>query len=340
MANSKGSLRTGNILCSGKNSLLPPKSPYPSISPSYIEFIPTFLQKGTPKAREGNPHHQRTSSESFLMDEQPSWLDDLLNEPDSPVLKGGHRRSSSDSFASFVNSGYIVQGHDKLRNNMFNVPTVSTEPDLHRDVYGSGILVTRARDIAPNKIGHLSGIPSPRENIALQKSESSNPPQNGERAQSPAIVNRDVLESRPGDMHSSSEKDSSNAKIYDSETDTKRVKQQFAQRSRVRKLQYIAELERIVHSLQAEGSEAFAQLEFMNQQNLILSMENKALKQRLESLAQEQLIKYLEHEVLERERGRLRALCQQQHQAPPQLKKRPYSSHRLSKSVDFGCRHG
>lgn len=43
---------------------------------------------------------------------------------------------------------------------------------------------------------------------------------------------------------------------------------------------------------QAEGSEVSAELDFLNQQNLILSMENKALKQRLESLAQEQLIKY------------------------------------------------
>lgn len=42
---------------------------------------------------------------------------------------------------------------------------------------------------------------------------------------------------------------------------------------------------------QAEGTEVSAELEFLNQQNLILSMENKALKQRLESLAQEQLIK-------------------------------------------------
>lgn len=43
---------------------------------------------------------------------------------------------------------------------------------------------------------------------------------------------------------------------------------------------------------QAEGSEVSAELEFLNQQNLILGMENKALKQRLESITQEQLIKY------------------------------------------------
>lgn len=42
---------------------------------------------------------------------------------------------------------------------------------------------------------------------------------------------------------------------------------------------------------QAEGSEVSAELEFLNQQSLILGMENKALNQRLENLAQEQLIK-------------------------------------------------
>lgn len=43
---------------------------------------------------------------------------------------------------------------------------------------------------------------------------------------------------------------------------------------------------------QAEGSEIAAEIGFLDQQNLILNMENKALKQRLDSLAQEQLIKY------------------------------------------------
>lgn len=50
-----------------------------------------------------------------------------------------------------------------------------------------------------------------------------------------------------------------------------------------------------VTKTQAEGSEVSAEIEFLNQQNLILSMENKALKQRLESLTQEQRIKYCEY---------------------------------------------
>ncbi|KAI7982312.1 Basic leucine zipper 34 [Camellia lanceoleosa] len=101
----------------------------------------------------------------------------------------------------------------------------------------------------------------------------------------------------------------------------------FAQRSRVRKLQYIAELERNAQALQACLYNFSAELEFLNQQNLILTVENKALKQCLESLAQEQLIKYLEHEVLEREIGRLRALCQKQQQ--------PSSSHRRNNNRDL-----
>lgn len=107
---------------------------------------------------------------------------------------------------------------------------------------------------------------------------------------------------------------------------------QFAQRSRVRKLQYIAELERNVQALQAEGSEVSAEVEFLNQQHLILSMENKALKQRLESLAQEHLIKRLEQEVLEREIARLRALYQQPQQQPQQP---PSGSLRRTKSKDL-----
>lgn len=50
--------------------------------------------------------------------------------------------------------------------------------------------------------------------------------------------------------------------------------------------------------LQVEGCEVSADLEFLNQQNLILSMENKGLKQRLESLAKEQLIKYCKSDNL------------------------------------------
>ncbi|KAA8538664.1 hypothetical protein F0562_028272 [Nyssa sinensis] len=71
-----------------------------------------------------------------------------------------------------------------------------------------------------------------------------------------------------------------------SKTDAKRAKQQSAHRSR-KDLKFQPELE------------------FLDQQNLILGMENRALRHRLDSITQEQLIKMLEQDMLEREIGRL-----------------------------------
>ncbi|XP_059313567.1 uncharacterized protein At4g06598-like [Lycium ferocissimum] len=351
MANSKGPCTMRNMMCNGKSSLLPPKSPFPSMAPSYVDYIPSSAvsQKGILKPRDGNSHHQRTSSESCLIEEQPSWLDDLLNEPETPVRRGNHRRSSSDSFAYFdaanvANIDYIAPVDNKFRN-MPPIPSWGSQDfDYYKDARQTASYVdqnslirrkNRIKDVSSTTVSHLRSLSSPGEDLRIQRSESPCLPQDGDRPKSAGSDKQDVAESGPPYPKGSAEKkDSSQSKSSSSETDTKRAKQQFAQRSRVRKLQYIAELERNVQALQAEGSEVSAELEFLNQQNLILSMENKALKQRLESLAQEQLIKYLEHEVLERERGRLRALYQQQQQQPQQPHQPSYS-HRRTTSRDL-----
>ncbi|XP_065871001.1 uncharacterized protein At4g06598 [Euphorbia lathyris] len=347
MANSKGSSNVRNFMYSGKHALLPPKIPFPSVSPSYVEYVPNSIigSKAVQRPREGNSHHQRTSSET-LIEEQPSWLDDLLNEPETPVRRGGHRRSSSDSFAyvdvaNASNLDYASQDEYRYKN-MVAIPSWGSQDyDYQKDARQLSLYAdismmkqkNRTWDSSLNAAARPNGLPSPREN-AVSQNLASCVLQEGDGI--PSIVNekQDSAETGLHDSKISSErKDGPLAKSSASETDTKRAKQQFAQRSRVRKLQYIAELERNVQALQAEGSEVSAEVEFLNQQNLILNMENKALKQRLESLAQEQLIKYLEHEVLEREIGRLRALYQQQqHQ---QQQPQPSSSHRRSKSRDF-----
>ncbi|PSS26759.1 Basic-leucine zipper domain protein [Actinidia chinensis var. chinensis] len=340
MANTKGSSTIKNTIPNGKHSLLPPKSPFPSISPSYVDYIPSpaIGPKDIGKPREVNSHHQRTSSESFLMDEQPSWLDELLDEPDTPVRKGGHRRSSSDSFAyiDVANAStmdYVGQDDYRLKN-MTAVPSWGSQDfDYYNDVRhaSSGKPKNRQRN-SSLKMAHSSGVLSASDNVIIQSSGSSCVPLEADGFPSTATEKQDPVECCLHDPKAASERmDYSHAKPSASETDTKRAKQQFAQRSRVRKLQYIAELERNVQALQAEGSEVSAELEFVNQQNLILNMENKALKRRLESLAQEQLIKYMEHEVLEREIGRLRALYQQ-HQQPSSP---PSSTHRRSNSRDL-----
>nr|KYP76816.1 putative membrane protein At4g06598 [Cajanus cajan] len=328
MANSKGSSGVRNFMYSGKHALLPPKSPFPSVSQAYSDYVPNSavgLKAGN-RPREGNSHHQRTSSESLVIEEQPSWLDDLLNEPETPIRRGGHRRSSSDSFAyidavNASNINYADQDEYKYKNLMSIPSWTSQDFDHSKD----------ARHIPVY----------PEMNLAKLKNRSwdsfSNVMTNPvDGVPQTAIEKHDSVESGLQDAKSFSEKkDSSHGKPSASETDTKRAKQQFAQRSRVRKLQYIAELERNVQALQAEGSEVSAELEFLNQQNLILNMENKALKQRLESIAQEQLIKYLEQEVLEREIGRLRSLYQQQQQQQQHPQQQPSGSHRRSNSRDL-----
>ncbi|KAG6430315.1 hypothetical protein SASPL_108379 [Salvia splendens] len=370
MENSKGSSTVRNMMYNGKNPLLPPKSPFPSISPSYAEYIPTSVigSKALPKPRDGSPHHQRTSSESFLIEEQPSWLDELLDEPETPVRKGGHRRSSSDSFAYIdtANAGSMNYGaQDDIKfKNMIPFPSWGSQDfDFHRDMRQSSFYLdptlsgrTKSKpwDAPVNSIAPPRGLPS-RDVATIQNAGSVNSSLDVDRNPTSSAQKSDV-ESFSQDPKGSFEKKDTHVKNLASDTDTKRAKQQFAQRSRVRKLQYIAELERHVQSLQASTTVLTSLKMVYNllivQQNLILSMENKSMKQRLDSLSQEQLIKYfmevypyifrphfgdacaVEHEVLEREAGRLRGLYQQQ-QKPPQPQQQISSSHRRAKSRDL-----
>uniref|UniRef100_A0A7N0RF79 BZIP domain-containing protein n=1 Tax=Kalanchoe fedtschenkoi TaxID=63787 RepID=A0A7N0RF79_KALFE len=328
MANTKGATNLRSPNYPGKHSLLPPKSPFPSIPHAYTDYNPSpaIGPRAIQRPKQGPNLHQRTSSESFALEEQPSWLDELLNEPETPVRKGGHRRSSSDSFAYLdaadaANREYPA--NDQRFKNLVPVPSwASQDLDPLRDArsfYGEMNSVAKQN----NKVWGASLDPSAqlREHLVLQNSGMAQD------------VNLSSLTASEKQDAKASEKMDHSAKPGASEADTKRAKQQFAQRSRVRKLQYIAELEKNVQTLEADGSEVSAELEFLNQQNLILGMENKALKQRLDSLAKEQLIKCLEHEVLEREIGRLRALYQQQQLQPQQ--QQPPTRHRHSNSKDL-----
>ncbi|KAM7265996.1 hypothetical protein ACFE04_003679 [Oxalis oulophora] len=340
MANSKGSSSNiRNFIYSSKHPLLPPKSPFPTNTPSYPEHFQNSVIGSKPAH---NAYHQRTSSESVIIEEQPSWLDDLLNEPETPVRRGAHRRSSSDSFAYNLDLAnvsnnfdyYNTSAQDDLRfKNPVSIPWGSHEFDYHKNVRRAPFYPEVNLPKQRSRAWELPSNVSSRENNVPQKSGSS--PGGAQESETiPSTVNekQDGIESGCYDSKGQPEtKDSSSAKPSTSDVDTKRAKQQFAQRSRVRKLQYIAELERNVQALQVDGSGVSAELEFLNQQNLILSMENKALKQRLENLSQEQLIKYMEQDVLEREIGRLRGIYQQQ-QHPVQ---QPSSSHRRSTSRDL-----
>uniref|UniRef100_A0A0D9XQE4 BZIP domain-containing protein n=1 Tax=Leersia perrieri TaxID=77586 RepID=A0A0D9XQE4_9ORYZ len=310
-----------------KQALLPPRSPFPTAAAG-----PYAGDHHGPIARPqgGNGthhrhhhghghhgHHQRTSSESFI-EEQPSWLDDLLNEPESPVRhhggRAGHRRSSSDSFALFdggAGAGAYANGFEGIGGQAAPWGGV---PEYYAKPGSFGRHQSRPWEQGINNLGNYrqgGGPPMPaKEKVGGGHHGSASVLRDHDHG----MDRRSSDESGHDQKVGAERKEGVPPKHVQSEADTKRAKQQYAQRSRVRKLQYIAELERTVQSLQSDGIDVSAEMEFLSQQNIMLDLENKALKQRLESLAQEQLIKRFQQEMFEREIGRLRSLYQQQQQ--------------------------
>ncbi|KAJ4795293.1 Basic-leucine zipper (bZIP) transcription factor family protein [Rhynchospora pubera] len=303
MASAKGINVRNNVPSSTKQSFLPPRSPFPSpVGQHYIDPGTIGSKPNTnPRSVQRHPYHSRNASESFL-EEQPSWLDDLLNEPETPVRRGGHRRSSSDSFTFFDGASIYSS-------------------DLSGSTWGGAIESNNVRYSDLNLAGRTQGRPweSPVASTGFHRQNNGKEkavPRDADVVVPDSSAKKEREESGQEQRANGAaeRKDNVHGKHTQSEADTKRAKQQYAQRSRVRKLQYIAELERKVQSLQAEGMEVSAEMEFLSQQNIMLDLENKALKQRLESLTQEQLIKRFQQEMFEREVARLRNVYQQQQQ--------------------------
>lgn len=277
--------------------------------------------------------HQRCSSESVAIDEQPSWLDDLLNEPEMQLLQPKtHRRSASDTSAFYFDEyNTIMPQHTAVFN-----PWMSPHNVVHRgdpklaslNASANFIRGLTSRFSTEALLNHSKS--SVRDGITLQVPG----------ANSGLLANQEmsVATEANGQYESGESSDQSQTKSSALKAEAKRAKQQSAHRSRVRKLQYIAELERHVQLFQTETLKLAGEYEFLDQQNLILGMENRALRQRLESISQEQLVRNLEHDMLERELVRLQMLYQVQRQQlqQQQQSQQQYPKHRRSKSRDSG----
>ncbi|KAG6505006.1 hypothetical protein ZIOFF_037354 [Zingiber officinale] len=129
-------------------------------------------------------------------------------------------------------------------------------------------------------------------------------------------VPRSPSETAPGAAgDQSAEQKAAAAAASEQIVDPKRAKRilanrQSAQRSRVRKLQYISELERSVTSL--EVSTLSPRVAFLDQQRSLLTLGNSHLKQRIAALAQDKVFKDAHQEALRKEIDRLRQIYQQQ----------------------------
>jgi regulator of replication initiation timing len=85
------------------------------------------------------------------------------------------------------------------------------------------------------------------------------------------------------------------------------AKRNPGQRSRVRKLQYIAELERTVGMLQTVEADLSVRVASLLQTRATLSLENSQLKQQMAILKQDKLIREGEYQLLKKEAQRLKS---------------------------------
>lgn len=285
---------------------------------------------------------------SFSLDvaasnKDPFWADEFHDF--SSARRQAHRRSVSDSI-TFVEAPVLL---DDCHVNSRNVrPRFEAENEFDRfddekfmsmfnnDLSGVAMPLTFSSSKTPSPSDHNS-INDEKE-ITNQLQQHQNLHEQNEDQQQ-QLKN----ESNEVDNHISKwqeiQPNDTLATSSDKITDPKRVKRilanrQSAQRSRVRKLQYINELERSVTSLQAEVSVLSPRVAFLDHQRLLLNVDNGALKQRIAALTQDKIFKDALQDSLKRELERLRQVYHQQN-----LKNMDYVAGSASPSPNPQC-HG
>ncbi|KAK4431229.1 hypothetical protein Salat_0885000 [Sesamum alatum] len=225
--------------------------------------------------------HYESVSQSFILEEQPAWLNDLLSDTDSNWNGALHRRAASDSF-TILDGLLPLSDLDQLNETE---TADSYEPD---DGLGSGCTYGPNSPRRKNKWG----LPEKEIVSAFSEYVMQNPPQH---------LDGYISVAGESDSHGDS-----CASVGEINTGNKAMKRHPGQRSRARKLQYIADLERTVNILQNLGSELAVRVASIIQQNAALSMENNTLKQQLLRMRQEKFIVDSEYKSLKKEVERLK----------------------------------
>ncbi|KAF9588140.1 hypothetical protein IFM89_007616 [Coptis chinensis] len=232
--------------------------------------------------------HQKMSSLANLIPshtthQQHSWIDEFLDF--SSVKRGAHRRSASDSIA-FLEAPFVEECTNNaatLRGGDGNNDFERLDDDQLMSMFSDDISGSMPQTVSSSN----PSTPSDHNSNNDEKPTPSDQQQiKNESAEVQSSCNQDVQAQVPAPCTTNG----------DSVIDPKRVKRilanrQSAQRSRVRKLQYISELERSVTSLQTEVSTLSPRVAFLDHQRLVLNVDNSALKQRIAALAQDKLFK-------------------------------------------------
>ncbi|KAJ6298315.1 hypothetical protein OIU76_019463 [Salix suchowensis] len=279
--------------------------------------IPTVTQNWPSFSHQTVSNYFSTAA-ATMENHQPCWVDEFLDFTSS--RRGAHRRSISDSitFIETTNMPSLVE--DQCHDN--------NSSSCNNNHSSSNALIPANLGFDKLDDDQLMSMFSHDMSLSLPPS-SSNP-------STPSDQNskNDEKPSMPADQHrqqqeeNTEQKPAAVAKTEPGER-VKRIlaNRQSAQRSRVRKLQYISELERSVTTLQTEVSALSPRVAFLDHQRLILNVDNSALKQRIAALAQDKIFKDAHQEALKKEIERLRQVYHHQN-----LKKMNSSSHASEQS--------
>ncbi|ESW04688.1 hypothetical protein PHAVU_011G116800 [Phaseolus vulgaris] len=290
---------------------LPPK--IPNMTPNWSDF--------------SSPHQKMPSLKTMapnMSNQNPSWVDEFLDF--STARRGAHRRSVSDSIA-FLEAP-MLDHHCKSRGseggdneNEFErfddeqfMSMFSDEASGNNNNNNNNNTMMALSSSNPSTPSDHNSINDEKEIYTEKEEEQEQKQVKNESDEDESQCKQEITQT-PDDSNNSN----ANATTFSSEkiTDPKRVKRilanrQSAQRSRVRKLQYISELERSVTSLQAEVSVLSQRVSFLDHQRLLLNVDNSGLKQRIAALAQDKIFKDAHQEALKREIEKLRQVYHQQ----------------------------
>ncbi|CAK8577088.1 unnamed protein product [Lathyrus sativus] len=286
---------------------LPPKVPIPNMTQPWPEFsshqkMPNL--KTIPPNFSNNQHN-------------PSWVDEFLDF--SSTRRGAHRRSASDS-VTFIEAS--VMEHCRRRERDSEFERFDDEQLMSMfgvdEVSGKNMMQPPATGVAAT-LSSNSNPSTPSDNNSINEEEEEDEKHHQQKQLKHESDEDEFDECKQEIARDDDDDTNGNTTSYSSQkiTDPKRVKRilanrQSAQRSRVRKLQYISELERSVTSLQAEVSVLSPRVAFLDHQRLLLNVDNSALKQRIAALAQDKIFKDAHQEALKREIERLRQVYHQQ----------------------------
>ncbi|GAV75981.1 bZIP_2 domain-containing protein [Cephalotus follicularis] len=281
---------------------LPPK--IPNMTPNWSEFSHQKLPSMTPIAA------------ATMNTQNPSWVDEFLDF--SSVRRGSHRRSVSDSIA-FMEAPSLEECSTSCGTAAGALANTMNHHHHDFDKFDDEQFMSMfTDDIACNAMAPTvsSSNPStPSDHNSFNDEKETQP---CDQKQQQIRKESDEVESlSKTDCHKTPSSVTHSALSSDRMIDPKRVKRilanrQSAQRSRVRKLQYISELERSVTSLQAEVSVLSPRVAFLDHQRLLLNVDNSALKQRIAALAHDKIFKDAHQEALKREIERLTQVYHQQ----------------------------